>query len=240
VAELFHALPVATLPALIGVALTQGPDLAARMAQGGVVGCGIVAIFGVVFEHGTRRSGRWRALAWSAATPPLVFALTHWMRPSLVEVLFLSLAACALALARLPDRLIPNGPISAGKRRTMEPFVVAGAIGAAVLALGVEVGPLLACLWAMSPIVRSAPLARECPSAGPSPVARFLQGYLLGISARVVFHASFAAMVTRSGLGVALPVAVLLACCCLAWLNGRLRRAPLASCSIAKRSPTTH
>lgn len=217
-AGLLAGLPVSTVPALVWVGAEQGPVLAAQLAVGSVAGCGVVAVFALVYERSARHAAPWRALVAALSAMALAMLLialpAHALGPSPSTTLLAVIAVCAIVLRFMPA---PGAGIvrpTASRHRVVCTALLAGAVSAAVATCGLAVSPMLAGFLAALPIVCVATVTAEHSAGGALSVTRFLRGYIVSLMARAAFGSAFATLVLSSSLVPALLTSLALGCAC--------------------------
>jgi len=246
-AGLLAGLPTVTGPALVWLALDQGPAFAAQAAVGAVAAAAPCAVFAWGYAWGAARSGRrlgglLAGAAQAALTAwAVVWLLEHLRGPVwpsspfaeatlLASVLAASSLVC-LACLRHPAGLGGNPAVTPARTRGCAcrgigpTAAVSGLVSALVSLLAPQVGALWAGMLSSPPLLAAA-LAWLLHGQGGLPAARqFLRSYTVGLVGRSAFAVAFSALLAPAGLWVATGSAVALALLG-AWSFTRLLRLP--------------
>lgn len=201
-------LPLIAGPISVFLALDEGPRFAADTAAMTLQATGASGAHCLVFAHAGRR-WRWPLAllaAWAAfvASAAVLGAIPV---PPLAG-LALAVGALWLALAAMPRAPRAAGPVAIPNVELAVRVAAATALAAAVMLGASALGPQRSGLLLTFPITGSVLPAFTLALYGAAATARLLTGFLLGLFAFAVFHATVALALPALGVALAYPAAV--------------------------------
>lgn len=202
------SLPLTSGPVALFLALDRGPTFAAAAAHASLAGCLAIAAYCLTYA---RVAGRgWRAALVVASAGWVMGALlaeatASWLVPATLA-LVVAVTACALAL--MPSRMTRPSAARAGRGDVMIRMAVGALVVVAVTELAPLVGPTVAGLLAMLPIIGTILAVFAQRSGGPLDGASVQRGILSGLFGTAAFLAVVAWAIAPWGVASAFLAAI--------------------------------
>jgi hypothetical protein len=196
------AIPVTSVPALAWMAWEQGPDFAAASATAALLATGMTGVFALLYALLARQRRAAVALI-GAAAPALmltvaVSGLGRHLAWSLCGATLLVLS-CLMAM---PAAASVQRRSAHWRRDLMLTMAVSGLVTTAISLIAPRVPALLCGLVAAIPVIGMCTTVSVHARGGSPAVTQFLEAYLRGLLAKIVFLGVLAGLLPLLGAGL--------------------------------------
>ncbi len=208
IAGILAGLPTVTGPALVWLALEHGASYAFEASIGAVVASALCALFALVYDRASKRTGVVTALVLATAASLLPAPPLHGLALSLGAALLIAGATALAVYAAMPEAAADAKPVRRLRGELILTALVSGAVSGVVALSAPAVGAFWAGVLASPPLIAAAVAMHQHVFAGHASVRRFLRGYVAGLVGRAAFGAGFALLLLPVGVtGAALLAA---------------------------------